>query len=105
MIDKSQLKIPTPVPIDLTKLPLKLPRIEIDYEKCTVPFWCKKCIQGCPQIVFQVYCKKLTKLQESDPREPGVYEVKAVRRDKCNMCMKCVEICPEGAITITYQED
>jgi ferredoxin len=102
MVDKSQLKIPKPTPVDLGKLPLKFPKIEIDYSKCTVPFWCKKCLQACPQLVFQVYCKQLVKLRESDPREPGVYQVVAVRRDKCNMCNKCIEICPEDAITIIY---
>lgn len=102
MIDKSKLKIPEPTPVDVGKLPLKFPKIKIDHAKCTVPFWCKKCLQACPQLVFQVYCKQLVKYKESDPREPGIYEVVAVRRDKCNMCNKCVEVCPEDAITITY---
>jgi len=101
MIDKSKLKVPKVTPVDLTKLPVKLPKIEIDMTKCTVPFWCKKCLQSCSQLVLQVYCKQLTKLKESDPRQPGVYEIIAVRRDKCNMCNKCVEVCSEKAITIT----
>jgi ferredoxin len=101
MIDKSKIRIPKVTPVDLTNLPIKLPKIEIDMTKCTVPFWCKKCLQACPQLVFQVYCKQLTKLRESDPRQPGVYEIIAVRRDKCNMCNKCVEVCPEKAIIIT----
>ena len=101
MMDRSKLKTPKVTPVDLTKLPVKLPKIEIDMTKCTVPFWCKKCLQACPQVVFQVYCKQMVKLRESDPRQPGIYEVTAVRRDKCNMCNKCVEVCPEKAITIT----
>ena len=101
MIDKSKLKVPKVTPVDLTRLPVKLPKIEIDMTKCTVPFWCKKCLQACPQLVFQVYCKQLVKLRESDPRQAGVYEVIAVRRDKCNMCNKCLDVCPETAITIT----
>ena len=52
-----------------------MPKITVDHAKCTVPFWCKKCLQSCPQLVFQVYCKQVLKLRESDPREPGIYEV------------------------------
>ena len=102
MVDRAELKVPKVMPIDLSRLPLKLPKIEIDYSKCTVPFWCKKCLQVCPQLVFSVYCKQMERLKESDPREPGVYEIIPVRRDKCNLCNKCVEVCPEDAITIAY---
>jgi ferredoxin len=101
MIDKSKLRVPKVTPVDLTRLPVKFPKIDIDRTKCTVPFWCKKCLQTCPQLVFQVYCKELQKLRESDPRQPGIYEVLPVRRDKCNMCNKCVEGCPEKAISIS----
>lgn len=102
MADKSEVKVPSVMPLDLTKLPLKLAKIEIDRSKCTVPFWCKKCLQACPQLVFTVYCKELKKLRESDPREPDIYEVMPLRRDKCNVCNKCVDVCPEDAISISY---
>jgi ferredoxin len=101
MTEKSKLKIPKATPQDLTRLPIKLPKIDIDRTKCTVPFWCKKCLQVCPQLVFQVYCMQLERLRESDPRQPGIYEVTAVRRDKCNMCNKCVDACPEQALSIS----
>ncbi|MDD5311829.1 MAG: 4Fe-4S binding protein [Dehalococcoidia bacterium] len=104
MVDKSKIKVPKATPQDLTRLPIKMPKITIDHNKCTVPFWCKKCLQACPQLVFQCYCKHLEKLRESDPRQPGIYEVIAVRRDKCHVCNKCVEMCPENAITITLEE-
>jgi len=104
MADLSKVKVPKIEPFDLSKLPVRLPKIDIDYSKCTVPMWCKKCLESCPQLVFSVYCKQMARLKESDPREPGVYEVSSVRRDKCTMCNKCVEICPEGAITITYND-
>jgi len=104
MADLSEVKVPKIEPVDLSKLPVKLPKIDIDYLKCTVPMWCKKCLVACPQLVFSVYCKQMERLKESDTRAPGIYEVSAVRRDKCTMCNKCVEICPEGAITITYND-
>jgi len=101
MVDKKALKVPKPNPVDLTRLPLKFPKITIDHTKCTVPFWCKKCLQACPQVVFQVFVKEILKFKETDPREPGKYELIAVRRDKCIMCDKCKDVCPENAITIT----
>jgi len=101
MTDRSSSKVPKPNPVDLKRLPLKFPKIEIDHTKCTVPFWCKKCLQACPQVVFQVYCKQVLKLKESDPREPGIYELLPVRRDKCTKCGKCLEVCSEKAIVIT----
>ncbi len=104
MADRADIKVPNVIPVDLTRLPLKMAKIDIDKEKCTVPFWCKKCLQACPQLVYVVYCKQLYRLRESDPREPGLYDLVAVRRDKCNFCNKCVEVCPEDAITITYPE-
>ena len=101
MIDRSELKLPRPMPADRGKLPLKFPKIDIDHSKCTVPFWCKKCLQACPQLVFAVYCKQPERLKEADPREPGIYDLVPVRRYKCDSCNKCVEVCPENAITIT----
>lgn len=102
MADRNQVKIPNVMPLDPTRLPSRLPKVEIDKTKCTVPFWCKKCLEACPQLVFFVYCRELQKLRESDPREPNIYELVALRRDKCNLCNKCVDVCPEDAITITY---
>jgi len=103
MVDRSKVKIPEFTTIDLANLPVKLPKIEIDESKCTVPFWCKKCLEACPHLVFWVEGTRNERLRESDPREPGLYRLLAVRRDKCNLCNRCVEICPEGAITITYE--
>ncbi|MDY0044355.1 MAG: 4Fe-4S binding protein [Syntrophales bacterium] len=102
MADQNTVKIPKATPQDLTRMPVKLPKITIDYTKCTIPFWCKKCLQACPQLVFQVYCKQILKFRESDPRDPDIYQVLPVRRDKCNGCNKCIEVCPEDAITITF---
>ena len=101
-VDKSKLKIPEINPVDLNSLPIKLPKIEIDQSKCTVPFWCKKCLEACPHLVFWVDNVRIERGKEADPREPGVYKLIAVRRDKCTLCNRCVEVCPEGAITITY---
>lgn len=104
MSDKTKIKIPRVEPLDLTQLPMKLPKVELDYTKCKVPLWCKQCLQQCPQMIFKIYCNKIEKGKETDAREPGTYEILPVRRDKCTMCGKCVEVCPEGAITVSFED-
>ena len=80
----------------------KFPTITIDQEKCTVPFLCKKCLQICPEVVFSVsrVMAKEKRLEEMDPRIDGNYVLYALRRDKCTVCNKCIEVCPVDAIKI-----
>ncbi|MCK4783232.1 MAG: hypothetical protein KAV87_05730, partial [Desulfobacteraceae bacterium] len=62
----------------------KFPVITIDHTKCTVPFLCKKCLQICPEAVFNVerVLAKEERLKEMDPRIDGNYELTVARRDK-----------------------
>jgi ferredoxin len=76
--------------------------IEIDHEKCTTPFDCKKCLQACGQSVFSCSAVKVVKGRESDPKEPGVYMLHVGHRDKCTGCNDCIEICPVDAITVKF---
>ena len=80
----------------------KFPIIDIDYEKCTVPFDCKKCLQICPQAVFEVYPIKQEKYKETDPKEPGAYKLVPSYRRKCTVCDQCIEVCPVDALKITF---
>lgn len=82
----------------------KAPKIEIDHSRCTVPFLCKKCLQTCPQVVFAVRAVKVERLRETDPREPGSYQLYTGPRFKCTGCNACIEVCPVDAITITWPE-
>ena len=80
------------------------PTIEIDHSKCTIPFACKKCLEICPQAVFQTHGIKVEKGRETDPNEPGSYSLTVAYQDKCTGCDDCIEVCPEDAITITFPE-
>ena len=76
--------------------------IKIDSAKCTTPFDCKLCLQGCPQSVFQVAALKVERGRETNPKDPGNYTVFAPFRDKCTGCNLCIELCPVDALTITF---
>ncbi len=76
--------------------------IQIDQEKCTTPFDCKKCLQVCGQAVFSVGAVNVQKGRETDPKEPGAYRLGVSHRDKCTGCNDCIELCPVDAITITF---
>ncbi len=74
-----------------------LPVIEIDRDRCQTPFECKKCLQICPHAVFAIAPTKVERFRETDPED---YEVQAVFRDKCVICMDCVRVCPAHALRV-----
>ena len=77
------------------------PTISINRERCTTPFDCKRCLRVCPPAVFVVIAPKMLKGVELDKKEPGNYAVLPMYRDKCTACMKCVDVCPVDAITVS----
>ena len=89
------------IEIDLDK---KIPRIEIDHARCTVPFLCKKCLRICPQAVFIVDAVKVERFRETDSKETGNYKLWTESRFKCTGCNQCIEVCPVDAITITWPQ-
>ncbi|MFH1002858.1 MAG: 4Fe-4S dicluster domain-containing protein [Chloroflexota bacterium] len=76
------------------------PTIEIDATRCLTPFDCKRCLEICPQAVFQVTGVKFEEGRETDPREPHAYRLEALFMDKCSMCGDCVEVCSTGALSM-----
>jgi len=80
----------------------KFAKITIDHTKCTVPFLCKKCLQICPELVFDVDRDPQVEKrgEEVDPRIDGNYILGAHRYDKCTGCKLCLEVCPVNALTI-----
>ena len=83
---------------------MAFPTIEIDTSKCLTPFACKKCLQVCPAAVFRVTEAKIEKGKETDPNEPGTYQLEAVFLDKCSGCGDCVAVCPVKALKLTFPE-
>ncbi len=79
--------------------------ITIDYQKCTTPFACKKCIEICPGEVFLVTPNPMMirKYQPVDENEPGSYLLLAPMVPKCVGCMKCLEVCPNDALKVQIE--
>jgi NADH-quinone oxidoreductase subunit I len=77
-----------------------LPEILVDDAKCPNPLACRKCLLICPTRVLGLGTKVgPQKYREIDPSH---FVVRGVRYQHCTICMKCVEVCPEGAIQIAY---
>lgn len=60
---------------------MKIPKVTIDYSKCTS---CKTCIEVCPMQVFAEKDKKVVVAKEKD----------------CIGCHACEVQCPHEAITV-----
>jgi len=83
----------------------KAPKIEIDQTKCTVPMYCKLCLQACPQACFRVTEAQFQRFIEQDREKLGDFVLTAPYRYDCTLCNVCVEVCPVDAISITSEED
>ncbi len=81
------------------------PKISINRTLCTTPFDCKRCLRACAPAVFSVTAIKNVRGQETDKTEPGTYVLGVAYRDKCSGCMKCVEVCPAGALNVYMPEE
>jgi NADH-quinone oxidoreductase subunit I len=76
-----------------------LPTILVDDDKCPDPLACRKCLLACPTRVLGLGTNVAPKKYRETP--PGNFIVRGVRFQVCTACMKCVEICPNGAIQVT----
>ena len=79
-------------------------KIEIDYTKCgehgkVDPRDCGECLKACDPAVF---VKHQPLDVEQDPYDPQLWRITAVWLSLCSRCLKCVEVCPEKAIKISW---
>jgi NAD-dependent dihydropyrimidine dehydrogenase PreA subunit len=80
-------------------------KIKIDYTKCGTeggidPRKCSICLSICDPAVFLRH-QDLSK-KEEDPINPQYWNITAVWPSQCTRCNKCVENCPENAISVSY---
>ena len=69
-------------------------KIAVDYEKCTDPLSCKKCMQVCPHALFICYSP------DNESNDPDIWRVDVAFTDLCTRCNDCIDICPRDAISI-----
>lgn len=87
------------------KQKIKRIRVKIDYSKCgdkggIDPRQCAKCLKVCDPSVFLMH--NVLGAKEKDPYDPQVYRITPVWPSVCTRCFKCVEICPQKAITVKW---
>jgi ferredoxin len=79
--------------------------IEIDYNICgngneVDPRECGICLRVCDPALFLLH--QPLEYEQDDPLDPQVWKVTPLYPSLCTLCMKCVNKCPEEAITIIY---
>jgi len=78
-------------------------KIKIDYMKCgpkgkVDPRDCAKCLKVCDPCVLLRH--EDLKFKEDNIYDPQHWKITAIWPSLCTLCFKCVEVCPEDAITI-----
>jgi formate hydrogenlyase subunit 6/NADH:ubiquinone oxidoreductase subunit I len=61
------------------------------------PRSCAKCLRVCAPAVFLLH---QTFDVDNDRYDPQLWSIKPMWPTLCTLCMKCVDVCPEKAITI-----
>ncbi|MHA2378737.1 MAG: 4Fe-4S binding protein [Candidatus Thorarchaeota archaeon] len=77
--------------------------VTFDYSKCHSganidPRECRQCLYVCDPAVLLMH--PTLNDDHPDPHNPEIWRIDAIWLSKCTGCMKCVEICPEQAITV-----
>jgi ferredoxin len=77
-------------------------RIEIDGSICgggaVDPRACGRCLRVCEPAVFTLH--QSFGVEQPNPCDPQLWSITALWPCLCTRCLKCVEVCPAGAIRI-----
>jgi len=78
-------------------------RITVDYQLCgdgvgVDPRECGLCLRACRPAVFLLH--QTLDAREADPFDPQNWRVTPLWPSLCTDCGKCVEVCPQRAITV-----
>ncbi|MCJ7760380.1 hypothetical protein MUP59_04470 [Candidatus Bathyarchaeota archaeon] len=78
-------------------------KISVDYSKCgdgagVDPRDYGKCLRVCDPAVF--LCNEALGVKQ-DPIDPQIWRITPMWLNLCNHCVKCVEVCPQRAITVS----
>jgi len=85
----------------------KRTKIRIDYSICGEkgkidPRNCGLCMRACDPAVFIMHETLGTEKKQKDKYDPQDWRITPIWGSLCSICFKCVEVCPENAITITW---
>ncbi len=80
-------------------------KIRIDYSKCgsevnVDPMECGKCLNVCDPCVFLRH--EDLKFNEKNENDPQHWLITAVWPSVCVRCFKCIDVCPENAISVKW---
>jgi len=80
-------------------------KIAIDYSICgdgnrTDPRECGQCLRICDPAVFLLH--QTIGAVEENAQDPQIWRITPLWLSLCSRCMKCVDLCPEKAITVTW---
>jgi formate hydrogenlyase subunit 6/NADH:ubiquinone oxidoreductase subunit I len=78
-------------------------KIRIDYSLCGEaedPRGCCLCMRVCEPAVFQLH--QSFGVEQADIYDPDNWRITALWPSLCTRCRKCEEVCPKGAIHVSW---
>jgi len=83
----------------------KKTKISIDYSICgdgnnVDPRECGECLRVCDPALFLLH--QTLNAEQKDSLDPDIWRITPLYPSLCTRCMKCVDICPEKAITVKW---